>query len=282
MSRIDDAVTRILRVKMRSGLFERAPSESRYNGRAEAVAAADLAREAVRKSVVLLKNNESALPLVPGEKILVVGDSADSLSNQTGGWSLTWQGTENTNADFATGATLLQALTAQFGAENIVYSRDAVGVDVTRFAKVVVVLGETPYAEYHGDVRFPAPVQYSHRRPNDLALLHAVSGKGVPVVSVLYSGRPAYVNDLINLSDAFVAAFLPGTEGAGLADVLSGGAYDFTGRLSFAWPGSACSTGEHEGEVVQFARGYGLSYARPSHMNPLPLPPTPNVCDPAG
>ena len=282
MSRIDDAVTRILRVKMRSGLFEHAPSESRYNGRAEAVAAADLAREAVRKSVVLLKNNESALPLVPGEKILVVGDSADSLSNQTGGWSLTWQGTENTNADFATGATLLQALTAQFGAENIVYSRDAVGVDVTRFAKVVVVLGETPYAEYHGDVRFPAPVQYSHRRPNDLALLHAVSGKGVPVVSVLYSGRPAYVNDLINLSDAFVAAFLPGTEGAGLADVLSGGAYDFTGRLSFAWPGSACSTGEHEGEVVQFARGYGLSYARPSHMNPLPLPPTPNVCDPIG
>ena len=282
MSRIDDAVTRILRVKMRSGLFEHAPSESRYNGRAEAVAAADLAREAVRKSVVLLKNNESALPLVPGEKILVVGDSADSLSNQTGGWSLTWQGTENTNADFATGATLLQALTAQFGAENIVYSRDAVGVDVTRFAKVVVVLGETPYAEYHGDVRFPAPVQYSHRRPNDLALLHAVSGKGVPVVSVLYSGRPAYVNDLINLSDAFVAAFLPGTEGAGLADVLSGGPYDFTGRLSFAWPGSACSTGEHEGEVVQFARGYGLSYARPVHMNPLPLPPTPNVCDPVG
>jgi beta-glucosidase len=282
MSRIDDAVTRILRVKMRSGLFEHAPSESRYNGRAEAVAAADLAREAVRKSVVLLKNNESALPLVQGEKILVVGDSADSLSNQTGGWSLTWQGTENVNADFATGATLLQALTAQFGAENIVYSRDAVGVDVTRFAKVVVVLGETPYAEYHGDVRFPAPVQYSHRRPNDLALLHAVSGKGVPVVSVLYSGRPAYVNDLINLSDAFVAAFLPGTEGAGLADVLSGGPYDFTGRLSFAWPGSACSTGEHEGEVVQFARGYGLSYARPSHMNPLPLPPTPNVCDPIG
>jgi beta-glucosidase len=282
MSRIDDAVTRILRVKMRSGLFEHAPSESRYNGRAEAVAAADLAREAVRKSVVLLKNNESALPLVQGEKILVVGDSADSLSNQTGGWSLTWQGTENVNADFATGATLLQALTAQFGAENIVYSRDAVGVDVTRFAKVVVVLGETPYAEYHGDVRFPAPVQYSHRRPNDLALLHAVSGKGVPVVSVLYSGRPAYVNDLINLSDAFVAAFLPGTEGAGLADVLSGGPYDFTGRLSFAWPGSACSTGEHEGEVVQFARDYGLSYARPSHMNPLPLPPTPNVCDPIG
>ncbi|MFN7110250.1 MAG: glycoside hydrolase family 3 protein [Brevundimonas sp.] len=279
MSRIDDAVTRILRVKMRSGLFDHAPSESRYNGQAEAVAATDLAREAVRKSVVLLKNNDRALPLVQGEKILVVGDSADSLSNQTGGWSLTWQGTENVNGDFATGATLLQALTAQFGADNIVYSRDAVGVDVTQFAKVVVVLGETPYAEYHGDVRFPAPVQYSHRRPNDLALLHAVSGKGVPVVSVLYSGRPAYANDLINLSDAFVAAFLPGTEGAGLADVLSGGLYDFTGRLSFAWPGSACSTGEHTGDLVQFARGFGLSYARPATTGELPLPTTPGACD---
>ncbi|GLK47167.1 hypothetical protein GCM10017620_01400 [Brevundimonas intermedia] len=281
MSRIDDAVTRILRVKMRSGLFDHAPSESRYNGQASAVAATDLAREAVRKSVVLLKNNDRALPLVQGEKILVVGDSADSLSNQTGGWSLTWQGTENVNADFATGSTLLAALKAQLGAENVVYSRDAVGVDLTQFAKVVVVLGETPYAEYHGDVRFPAPVQYSHLRPNDLALLHAVSGKGVPVVSVLYSGRPAYANDLINLSDAFVAAFLPGTEGAGLADVLSGGRYDFTGRLSFAWPGSACSTGEHAGDVVQFARGFGLSYARPATTGELPLPTTPGACDAA-
>ncbi|WP_299172004.1 glycoside hydrolase family 3 protein [uncultured Brevundimonas sp.] len=280
MSRIDDAVTRILRVKMRSGLFDRAPSESRYNGRADAVVAADLAREAVRKSVVLLKNDDGALPLARGQKVLVVGDSADSLSNQTGGWSLTWQGTENVNGDFATGSTLLEALKTQLGADNVVYSRDAVGVDVTQFAKVVVVLGETPYAEYHGDVRFPAPIQYSHRRPNDLALLHAVSGKGVPVVSVLYSGRPAYANDLINLSDAFVAAFLPGTEGEGLADVLLGGRYDFTGRLSFAWPGSACSTGEHAGDVVQFARGFGLSYARPSTTGNLSLPTTPGACDP--
>lgn len=282
MARIDDAVTRILRVKMRSGLFDHAPSESRYNGRADAVVASDLAREAVRKSIVLLKNDGAALPLARGQKVLVVGESADSLSNQTGGWSLTWQGTENVNADFATGSTLLTALKAQMGDANVVYSRDGAGVDVSRFDKVVVVLGETPYAEYNGDVRFPAPVQHSQLHPKDLAVLRAVADKGVPVISVLYSGRPAYANDLINLSDAFVAAFLPGTEGAGMADVLVGGRYDFTGRLSFAWPGSACSTGEHDGDVVQFARGYGLSYAQPRTTGILPLPRTPQTCDAAG
>lgn len=280
VSRIDDAVTRILRVKLRSGLFDRAPSDSRFNGRAEAIDAAELAREAVRKSVVLLKNEDKALPLARGAgKVLVVGDSADSLSNQTGGWSLTWQGTENSNADFATGSTLLGALKSQLGAENVVYSPDGSGVDMSAFSKVVVVLGETPYAEYNGDVRFPTPVQHSRLHPRDLAALRAVSGKGVPVVSVLYSGRPAYANDLINLSDAFVAAFLPGTEGAGLADVLLGGRFDFTGRLSFAWPGSACSTGEGAGDVVQFPRGYGLSYARPARTGELPLPATPGTCD---
>lgn len=280
MARIDDAVTRILRVKIRSGLFDRAPSDSRFNGRAEAIDAAELARKAVRKSVVLLKNDRGALPLAPGSgKVLVVGDSADSLSNQTGGWSLTWQGTENSNADFATGSTLLAALRAQLGAENVVYSPDGSGVDVSTFSRVVVVMGETPYAEYNGDVRFPAPVQHSRLHPRDLAALSAVSGRGVPVVSLLYSGRPAYANDLINLSDAFVAAFLPGTEGAGLADVLLGGRHDFTARLSFAWPGSACTTGEAADDVVQFPRGYGLSYARPARTGELPLPPTPGTCD---
>ncbi len=242
-ARIDDAVTRILRVKMRSGLFDRPADASALTGRAEALDASALAREAVRKSVVLLKNDNAALPLQRGRKVLVVGASADSLSNQTGGWSLTWQGTENTNADFATGQTLLTALREALGADNVTWSADGSGVDVSRFDAVVAVLGETPYAEFNGDVRFPTPVQHSLQHPADLAALQAVSGRGVPVVTVLYSGRPAYANDLINLSDAFVAAFLPGTEGAGLADVLVGGSHDFTGRLSFAWPGSACSRG---------------------------------------
>ncbi|MDY6922946.1 MAG: glycoside hydrolase family 3 protein [Pseudomonadota bacterium] len=281
-ARIDDAVTRILRVKMRSGLFDRPAAASALTGRAEAINAADLAREAVRKSVVLLKNDNAALPLRAGRNILVVGASADSLSNQTGGWSLTWQGTENTNADFATGQTLLVALRQALGADKVTWSADGAGVDVSRFDAVVAVLGETPYAEYNGDVRFPTPVQHSLQHPADLAALQAVSGKGVPVVTVLYSGRPAYANDLINLSDAFVAAFLPGTEAAGLADVLVGGAHDFTGRLSFAWPGSACSTGDGPGNRVQFARGYGLGYAAPAPVGRLPLPATPAACEGPG
>lgn len=282
MARIDDAVTRILRVKMRSGLLDRAPSAGIYNGRADAVQASALAREAVRKSVVLLKNDGGVLPLARDRRILVVGASADSLSNQTGGWSLTWQGTENSNSDFTTGSTLLAALRKALGADHVVYSVDGAGVDVAAFDAVVAVLGETPYAEYKGDATYPAPVQHSITYPADLAALRAVSGKGVPVVTVLYSGRPAYANDLINLSDAFVAAFLPGTEGDGLADVLLRGKYDFTGRLSFAWPGSACSTGEGAGNIVQFGRGYGLSYREPKPVGRLPTPTTPAACQTAG
>lgn len=281
-ARLDDAVTRILRVKMRMDLFDRPTSDSPLTGRVEALDAAELAREAVRKSVVLLKNEDHALPLARGRKVLVVGASADSLSNQTGGWSLTWQGTENANAEFATGQTLLAALREVLGEANVAFSADGTGVDVSQYDAVVAVLGETPYAEFNGDVRFPTPVQHSLQHPADLAALQAVSGKGTPVVTVLYSGRPAYANDLINLSDAFVAAFLPGTEARGLADVLVGGEHDFSGRLSFAWPGSACSTGERPGDRVQFPRGYGLSYARPVPVGALPLPATPSTCETSG
>lgn len=278
MARIDDAVTRILRVKLRSGLFEKNPAGTAYAARAEALDDRALAREAVRKSAVLLKN-DGALPLAPGGRVLVVGASADSLSNQTGGWSLTWQGTENRNADFRGGTTLLAALRKALGEGNVTYSPDGRNVDVAQFDRIVAVIGETPYAEFHGDVRFPRPVAHSQLHPGDLAVLDAVSGKGVPVVSVLYSGRPAYANDLINRSDAFVAAFLPGTEADGLADLLLGGGHDFTGRLSFAWPGSACSTGEARGDVIQFPRGYGLGYDRPKRIGRLSEPAAPAACN---
>ncbi|WP_420606771.1 glycoside hydrolase family 3 protein [Novosphingopyxis sp.] len=275
MDRIDDAVRRILRVKMRSGLFAKNPGDGIYDGDARAIADPVLAREAVRKAVVLLKNDGQALPLARGEKLLVVGASANSFANQTGGWTLTWQGTDNVNADFTTGQTLLGALRAAAGPENIVYSADGAGVDPSRFAAVIAVLGETPYAETMGDVPYPAPLRHSVGHPEDLAVLERVSGKGAPVVTVLYSGRTTYANDLMNLSDAFVAAFLPGTEAGGIADLLlrgaDGTADDFTGRLSFAWPASACPISATGATRVQFPRRYGLSYARPERTGALPV-----------
>ena len=268
MSRIDDAVLRILRVKLRSDLFLRKPSQGAFAGREEAIRHRDLARRAVRESLVLLKNNGSVLPLKRSAHLLVVGAAADSFSQQTGGWSLTWQGTENRNSDFPVGDTLLAGIVSAAGAQNVTYAATADGVDVSTFDAVIAVVGEQPYAETAGDVKPDASLWHAGRYPADAALLKAVAGKGVPVITVLLSGRTLYVNDLINTSDAFVAAFLPGTEGAGVADVLLRKAdgrinHDFRGRLSFDWPGAACpATGYRLAPL--FKVGYGLSYTRPA------------------
>jgi beta-glucosidase len=285
MARIDDAVTRILRVKLRAGLFDdNKPSANPHAGKLESIQDRALAREAVRKSLVLLKNEASqgksrALPLTRGKKVLVVGKGADSISNQTGGWSLTWQGTENTNADFPNADSILAGIREAAGEANVAFSEKAEGVEVSKFDAVVAVIGETPYAEGAGDIVPADTVGHSRRFPEDLAVLQAVSGKGKPVVAVLLSGRPLYANDLINLSDAFVAAWLPGTEGKGVADVLFAGAdgkpaHDFSGTLSFSWPGIACPgprAAGKDGAAPQFARGYGLNYAKPAAAAQLPL-----------
>lgn len=280
MARIDDAVSRILRVKLRAGVFDgKKPSQHAGAGTIEAIQDRTLAREAVRKSLVLLKNEDGALPLSRGDKVLVVGKSADSIPNQTGGWSLTWQGTDNTNADFPNADSILDGLNEALGEANVTLNETAEGVDVAGFDAVVAVVGETPYAETNGDIVASDTVTHSRRHPEDLAVLQAVAGKGVPVVTVFLSGRPLYTNDLINLSDAFVAAWLPGTEGKGVADVLVAGAdgkpaYDFNATLSFAWPGVACpgplGVGS-DGSAPQFALGYGLSYANGGSVATLPL-----------
>ncbi|MBD3728714.1 MAG: glycoside hydrolase family 3 protein [Sphingomonadales bacterium] len=261
MARIDDAVTRILRVKFRLGLFDRPTSASRYTGDASAISDRPLAQEAVRKSVVLLKNDNGTLPLAPGKRVLVVGAAADSFADQSGGWSITWQGDAIDNGDFPNGETLLAGMQRVFGSANVTYSPDAHGVDPARFDVVVAVLSETPHAEMKGDVRWPAPLSHSASYPGDAALLARVSGKGAPVVTVLYSGRTVYTTDLLNQSDAFVAAFLPGTEAGAMADLMAGrNGLDFSGRLSFAWPNTPCiSGGEPAGEAL-FPRNYGLSY----------------------
>ncbi len=266
--RIDDAVSRILRVKLRAGMFGKKPSQGAYAGKTEALVERDLARRAVRESLVLLKNNQGNLPLKRGQNILVVGKSADSIQNQTGGWSLGWQGTENSNSDFPVGDSVLDGIRAAAGVDTVAYSETAQGVDVGRFDAVIAVVGESPYAEFRGDIPLSETLRHSSRYPEDLAVLQAVAGKGVPVITVFIAGRPLYVNDLLNLSDAFVAAWLPGTEGKGVSDVLlrnalGGVDHDFSGRLSFSWPNGVCQVPLHFGDADYaplFALGYGLSY----------------------
>ncbi len=278
MARIDDAVTRILRVKLRAGLFEHKPSDGRYAGDANAVQHRELAREAVRESMVLLKNQGNALPLRRDARVLVVGKSADSLSDQSGGWSLTWQGTENNNADYLNADSVLGALRAELGADRVTYSADASGVDAKAFDVVLAVIGETPYAETNGDILPSDTVSHSRAQPQDLAVLKAAAATGKPVVTVYFSGRPMYTNDLLNLSQAFVAAWLPGSEGKGITDVLLVGAdgkpaHDFTGTLSFPWPGVPCPAPIDRPDPKRpalFKLGYGLRYASSASVPRLP------------
>ncbi len=274
MARIDDAVARIVRVKLRAGLFEQSPSRNAYAGKDDALQARELARRAVRESLVLLKNEGPALPLAPNKRILLVGRGADSMSLQTGGWSLTWQGTANTNADFPKADTILAGLKAA-GAD-VTYSVDGKGVDPATFDAVVAVLGEAPYAEGDGDIGPSGTLRHSSRYPDDLAVLQAVHGKGKPVVTVFLSGRPLWVNDLMNLSDTFIAAWLPGTEGKGVSDLLvaarDGKAHEFTGKLSFSWPKSVCQTPLNVGDkgyAPLFAWGYGLKRGERSKLGRL-------------
>lgn len=279
MSRIDDAVTRILRVKMRAGIFGNRPSSSSVAGVESAISNRPLARRAVRESLVLLKNNNSVLPLSRGKRILVVGTAADTMAKQTGGWTVTWQGDEITNADIPNGDTLLAAIRAESGSRNVTYSATGADVNVRNFDVVIAVMGEKPYAEMKGDIRPPETMRYSDRYPADAAAIAAVSGKGVPVVTVLYSGRTLYSNPMLNKSDAFVAAFLPGTEAKGITDVLFKNArgqirYDFKGKLPFSWPSNACPPAANVAQANYrplFNYGYGLNYQTRRNIAQLPL-----------
>jgi len=277
MSRIDDAVTRILRVKMRAGLFGKQPSDNAHAGRDEALQARALAREAVRKSLVLLKNDGGTLPLAPGKKILVVGKSAASMANQTGGWTLTWQGTDNRNSDFPHGDTILAGIADAARPGSVTYEPDAGKADVAQYDAVIAVIGETPYAEGDGDIGPSRTLRHSERHPEDLAALQAVAGRGKPVVTVFVAGRPLWVNDLLNLSDSFVAAWLPGSEGRGVADVLFAGAdgkpvHAIGGKLSFSWPKSVCQAPLNAGDADYaplFPLGYGLAYGEDHRVGTL-------------
>ena len=279
MARIDDAVRRILRVKFSLGMTPQAPAT------VEAMQAPELARRAVRESIVLLKHRPGLLPLPRTARVLVVGAAADSLAHQSGGWSVDWQNRDTTNADFPQGTTLLAALRQRLGTAQVVFDADGTQQDPARFDAVVAVLAEAPYAEGAGDIRINENLRHSLRYPQDLAVLQRVAGRGAPVVALLYSGRPLYVNDLANRSDAFIAAWLPGTEGAGMADLLVAPAAGepawpgFTGRLPFPWPAGPCQFSSHEPKPW-LPLGGGLSGKETrTNTRPLPDPPDPQpIC----
>jgi beta-glucosidase len=249
-ARLDDAVSRILRVKLRAGLFDKpSPANRPLSGKTELIGQAshrDVARQAVRESLVLLKNNQNVLPISPKLTVLVAGDAADNIGKQSGGWTITWQGTDNKNADFP-GATSIysgiEQVVKQAGGQAIL---SATG-ELTEQQKpdvAIVVFGEEPYAEGNGDID---NLEYQRGDKRDLALLKQLKAQGIPVVSVFISGRPMWVNAEFNASDAFVAAWLPGSEGQGIADVLFTDAdgkikHDFGGKLSFSWPATPQQT----------------------------------------
>jgi beta-glucosidase len=266
MSRVDDAVRRILRVKVKLGLFDPARP---YETRAELGAPEHraVARQAVAESLVLLKNNGALLPIRPGQQVLVTGSHADDIGLQSGGWTLSWQGTGNTNADFPGATSIWGGLKSAIEKAGGTATLSADGkVTGGRPDVAVVVFGEQPYAEMVGDI---STLEFQPGDKQALAELKALKAQNIPVISVFVSGRPLWVNPELNQSDAFVAAFLPGSEGEGVADVLVAKKdgtpnADFRGRLSFSWPKTAAQFVDNVGQPgydPQFAYGYGLTYA---------------------
>jgi beta-glucosidase len=272
--RVDDAVRRILRVKFACGLFDKPrPAERHWSNHASFGSREhrEIAREAVRKSLVLLKNSDQRLPLDKEIRVLVAGKSAHNRGHQCGGWTISWQGASGN--DFVEGGTSVwegiqsQAPNARLSTE------DGADADPKHDDVAIVVIGETPYAEGLGDIRegddlliqpgsqtngaFKKLEAYGRTRklaelhPEDLATINTIAAKGIPVIVVMISGRPLVIDPELDASAAFVAAWLPGSEGQGIADVLFGD-YDFSGKLSFSWPTTS--------STALFPCGYGLTY----------------------
>ncbi len=264
-ARLDEAVARILRVKLRAGLFEAGrPSSRPLAGQFNMIGSPEhraIARQAVRESLVLLKNENAALPLKHGQRLLITGDGANSYMKQAGGWTLSWQGTGLPDSEFP-GATTIGKALVDAGGGRAELSKD--GSYTERPDAAVVVFGEDPYAEFQGDV----PDLMFRDKADSLALLQKYRSQGIKTIAIFLSGRPLWINNHINAADAFVAAWLPGSEGGGIADVLFG-KFDFKGRLSFSWPKLATQYELNVGDKGYdplFAYGYGLSYSRPGKI----------------
>jgi beta-glucosidase len=282
MARLDEAVTRILRVKFRAGVIDGvAPSKRPLAGDFKLLGSPEqraLARDAVRQSLVLLKNNGGVLPLAANKHVLVTGDGADNVSKQSGGWTITWQGTGLNNADFP-GATSVwggvkSAVKAGGGSAEL--STDGSYKKKPDYA--IVVFGENPYAEFQGDLKV---LTLPGSTTQHLDIMKKLREEKIPVVAILFSGRPLWQNRELNLADAYVAAWLPGTEGGGISDVLfrkKDGSVnvDFTGKLAYSWPRDATGTPLNVNKDPYdplFPFGFGMTYAATVELAALPEDP---------
>ncbi|BDX07142.1 hypothetical protein MACH26_26630 [Planctobacterium marinum] len=295
LSRINEAVKRILCVKLAAGIFDKPSPKHRLWAANKHFAAQEhkaLARQAVQESLVLLKNEHSALPLHKEANILVCGKNAHNLGHQCGGFTLNWQGVSGN--DEIVGDSIWDGIKHYSG--NAVLDKATTGnipdtevsLDTSEFDIAVVVIGETPYAEGMGDIGISeqdittmgnqingfinvresngANLDIAELYPDDVALVDYLHSRNIPIVTVLVSGRPMVAREVIAKSDAFIAAWLPGSEGKGVADVLFGES-DFTGKLSFSWP-ELRNTSKPLQEVAAeealyktvFSPGYGLNY----------------------
>lgn len=263
ITRIDDAVRRILRVKFRAGMFDDGkPSRHRMAGKAIFIGHADhraVARQAVRESLVLLKN-DGVLPIEAAATIMVGGSGADNLAMQSGGWTVTWQG-RDTQVSYYKGATSISEGFEQAVKKTgqVVHGADG-GTDDNPPDVAVIVFGEQPYAEFEGDLE---STDFDLETNADFKLMQELKQKNIPIVAVFVTGRPRGIDAVIDLADAFVVAWLPGSEGAGIADVLiadqqNKARYDFKGRLPFSWP----KTGATAPAIAepQYKPGFGLTY----------------------
>ncbi|MDX2276291.1 MAG: glycoside hydrolase family 3 N-terminal domain-containing protein [Hyphomonadaceae bacterium] len=262
-ARIDDAVRRVLRLKLRVGLFDKPkPSQRPFAGRYELLSCPDhiaLATEGSRKSAVLLKNADKLLPLKPTQNVLIAGAAAHRLNCQTGGWTLSWQGQELERGDFPASETLAEgvARVVTSAGGSVQYAPD--GDWSTRPDIAIVAIGEEPYAEFRGDLE---ALDYKPGDSRDYDLIRKLRADGLPVVVVFFSGRPLWVNPALNAANAFIAAFLPGGQAGALADMLfrSKQRFDFTGALPFGWPRHADQYDLNQPDVL-FPRGFKGSLA---------------------
>jgi beta-glucosidase len=254
VSRIDDAVMRILRVKFAMRLMDGRANlaDRKLHTSFGSAAHRQVARECVRETLVLLKDDKRVLPISKKlNRIHVAGKSADDIGNQCGGWTISWQGKSGANT--TGGTTILEAIKATVSPQTMItYSKDGGNAAGADFG--IVVIGETPYAEWMGD-------RQSLELPEeDVAVVEKMQQAGMPLVVILISGRPLIIEKVIDKADAFVAAWLPGTEGRGVTDVLFGD-FKFVGKLSFSWPRSMdqipINTGDRNYDPL-FKYGHGL------------------------